>query len=90
MAKRKKNPRLRRALLAVVENQVRHNTPPETRATLDRLLAEGFSRQKALELIACVVTSEMFDVLKNKQPYQEARYIAALRALPRMPWENEK
>ena len=90
MAKQPHNPELRRALLEVVENQLRDGTPPETRTTLDRLLAEGFSRQKALELIACVVASEVFDVLKSGQAYQEARYLAGLRALPRMPWEDKE
>jgi hypothetical protein len=87
MAKQPHNPELRRALLEVVENQLREGTPPETRSTLERLLGEGFSREQALELIACVVSSEIFDVLKSGQPYQEARYLAGLRALPRLPWD---
>jgi len=33
------------------------------------------------------VTSEIFDVLKNRQPYDEARYLAALCRLPTLPWE---
>jgi hypothetical protein len=74
--------------LEVVENQLRDGTPPETRATLERLLAEGFSRTKAVELIACVVSSEIFDVLQSGQPYQEQRYLAGLRALPRRPWDD--
>jgi len=45
------NPHLRRAILEVVENQLRDNTPPETRATLDRLIAEGCSRKEAIELL---------------------------------------
>jgi hypothetical protein len=72
-----------------VDNQLREGTPPETRTTLERLLREGVSRERALELIACVVTSEIFDVLKSGQTYQEARYLAGLRALPRLPWESD-
>jgi hypothetical protein len=89
MAKQPYNPELRRALLEVVENQLRDGTPPETRDTLNRLMGEGRSRDQALELIACVVSSEVFDVLKSGQAYQEARYVAGLRALPRLPWESE-
>lgn len=88
MARQPHSPELRRALLEVVENQLRDGTPPETRATLERLLAEGFSRTKAVELIACVVSSEIFDVLQSGQPYQEQRYLAGLRALPRRPWDD--
>ena len=89
MAKQPYNPHLGRAILEVVENQLRDNNPPETRHTLDRLIREGFSRTKATELIACVVSCEIFDVLKNNQEYQEARYLAGLRALPRLPWDDE-
>ena len=87
--KQKGNPYLRRAILEVVENQLRDGTPPETRATLERLMAEGCSREEAVRLVACVVTSEIFDVMKNKEPYNESRYLAALRALPRLPWEKK-
>ena len=77
-----------RAQRLAVENQLRDGAPPETRATLERLLAEGFSRDAAAELIACVVSTEIFDVLKSGQPYQEDRYVAGLRALPRLPWDR--
>ncbi len=90
MSKKPHNPELRRALLEVVENQLRDGSPPETRTTLDRLLRDGFSRDQALELIACVVSSEIFDVLKSGRPYQEARYLAGLRALPALPWEDNE
>jgi hypothetical protein len=81
------NPHLQRAILEVVENQLREGTPPETRASLQRLMAEGRSREEAVKLIGCVVTSEIFDVLKNHEPFNETRFVAALRALPRLPWE---
>jgi hypothetical protein len=90
MAKKPHSPELRRLLLEVVDNQLREGTPPETRVTLDRLLKEGFPRERALELIACAVSAEIFDVLKSGRPYQADRYLAALRGLPRMPWDVEE
>jgi hypothetical protein len=90
MAKQPYGPELRRALLEVVDNQLREGTPPETRITLERLIGEGLSRERALELIACVVSAEIFDVLKSGQPYLEARYLAGLRALPRLPWQGKE
>ncbi len=89
MAKQPQNPALRRALLEIVDNQLRDGTPPETRSTLDRLISEGYSRDQARELIACVVSAEIFDVLKSGQPYDEARYLAGLRALPRLHSEDK-
>jgi hypothetical protein len=90
MAKQPYSPGLRRALLEVVDNQLRDGTPPETRTTLERLIGEGYARERALELIACVVSSEIFDVLKSGKPYQEVRYLAGLRALPQLPWEGNE
>lgn len=90
MAKQPYNPVLRAALLEVVDNQLRDGTPPETRATLKRLMADGIPEKEARELIACVVSTEVFDVLKSGQPYQEGRYVAGLRALPRLPWEDDE
>lgn len=76
------SPALQAALLDVVDTQLRDGTPPETRQTLDRLLAAGYPETEARRLLACAVTSEIFDVLTKRQPYDEARYIAALRRLP--------
>jgi hypothetical protein len=90
MAGKAQKPELRRALLEIVHNQLRDDDPPETRATLERLIAEGYTRERALELIACAVTSEVVDVYNSGKPYDEARYLAALRALPRLPWEDKE
>lgn len=81
------NKRLRRVILEVVDNQLRDNTPPETKQTYQRLLKEGFSKDGARRLIGAVVSSEIFEVLKKQEPYDEKRFIAALHKLPKMPWE---
>ena len=77
----------RAAILEVVENQLRDGTPPETKLTFQRLVAVGYSEHEARRLIAAVVASEIFGVLKHNQPYDETRFIAALRRLPKMPYE---
>jgi len=74
-------------LLEIVDNQLREGNPPETTETFERLQAEGCTPAQAKEFIACAVTSEIFDVMKNNQPYDEARYIKALQGLPKMPWD---
>ncbi|MBA4107640.1 MAG: hypothetical protein C0485_18050 [Pirellula sp.] len=81
------NPVLRAAIMEIVHNQLRDNTPPEVKTTLERLLAEGQTREQAEELIACVVSSEIVDILKQGQPYNETRYLNALRKLPQLPWD---
>jgi len=48
------NPRLQKAILEVVENQIRENNPPETKKTLDRLLKAGYSKDDAMKsIVSC-------------------------------------
>ena len=81
--------RLNQAILEVVDNQIRDNDPPVTRETFDRLVAEGFPPDHARSLIGCVVASEIFDVLTHQQPYNEDRFVKALRNLPALPEPSE-
>ncbi len=81
----KPNTRLKAMVLKVVDNQLRANDPPETRSTLERLLKEGYSKKEAKELIGCVVTSEIFDIMKTKKEFNPLRYRAALSRLPQLP-----
>jgi len=81
------NPHLKAAILEVVDNQIKNNDPPETRQTFDRLINEGYSKREAKRLIGCVVTTEIFDVLKNKEEFNLTRFINALNKLPKMPWK---
>ncbi len=81
----KPDPRLNKAALDVVEKQIRQLNPPATKETFDRLIREGHDDDEARRLIGCVVASEIFDILKNMEPYDEIRYVAALRKLPELP-----
>lgn len=78
---------MRKVFLEIINNQIRDNKPPETKQTLDRLISEGISEKEAKDMIGCVVISEIFDVLKNKEDFNEQRYIAALNKLPEQSWE---
>lgn len=75
------------ALLEVIDNQIRDNDPPETRKTLERLITEGFSEIESKKLIACVVSVEMFNILKNEVPYKHEKFIKGLNSLPKLPWD---
>ncbi len=81
----KHNKRLKSAILEVVQNQIDLNDPPETKATFDRLVSEGFSENKAKELIASVVAVEVFEVLKNRGTFDKDRFVTALNKLPEIP-----
>ena len=83
----KTNPVLKQTILEVVNNQLKSLDPPETKQTYDRLIADGISDQEARRLIGCVVSSEIFDVLKQQQPFDHARFVKVLNKLPKLPWE---
>lgn len=76
------------ALVEVVENQIQDNDPPETRITLDRLMSLGESRENAMRYIASVLSVEVFEMLKNKTPYNEERYLTNLKNLPELPFDS--
>jgi len=80
--------RRRRMILEVVENQIRDNDPPETRQTLRRLIKEGFSREGAVELIGAVVVNEIYNVFKQEKNFNRKRFVAALRQLPKLPYDE--
>ena len=81
------NPYLKSAILEVVENQLQANDPPETRQAYDRLISEGYSEVEVKKLIGCVVSSEIFDVLKKQEPFNPERFAQALNELPKLPWD---
>ena len=84
------NPVLNAAIMKVVDNQIRDSDPPQTRQTLQRLVADGHSEEEAKRLIACVVSAEIFDVLKQQQPFDLDRFVKALDKLPALPWDEEE
>ncbi len=75
-------------IIEAVENQIRDNDPPETRITLDRLMSLGESRNNAMRYIGAVMAQEMFEILRSKKPYNEDRYIANLKNLPELPFDE--
>jgi hypothetical protein len=74
---------VKEALFEAVQNQIDNDNPKETKLTYDRLVHEGHTHHEAMRLIAFVLVNEMNDMLKVGRPFNEARYIKALKALPR-------
>ncbi len=75
---------VRRALFETIENQIREGNPKETRATFDRLVREGYTADDAMRLIALVLVGEMNTMLRTNRPFNQARYIKALKDLPKL------
>jgi hypothetical protein len=70
MQKQRGNPYARAAIMEVVENQIRDNDPPQTAQTFQRLMAADHSEREAKRLIGCVVSAEIYDVLKKKGAFK--------------------
>jgi hypothetical protein len=81
------NPRLGEAIEEVVLNQINDNNPPITKATYERLVSEGYEKDEALRLIACVVSTEIFNMLKKKEPFHPQNFEKMMKKLPKMPWD---
>lgn len=75
------NLRLKKLILEVVNNQLRDNDPPMTKEVYDKLLKAGYSVSEAKEKIGAVVLTEIYDVMKEKQHYDEERYTNALEEM---------
>jgi uncharacterized protein YoaH (UPF0181 family) len=69
---------VRDAFLDTVLNQLETGDPPETKATLDRLMAEGYSRAHALQAIAAALRTEMNRMLSESTPFDNDKYAALL------------
>ena len=79
------NPLLGEEMNKVVRNQIRQNDPPETKQTYDRLIKEGYPKEEVMRQLAVVVGAEIYDVMKNKEPFNQERYIKRLNDLPMEP-----
>lgn len=82
------NPKLKKMILQVINNQIGANDPPETKRTLNRLISNGYSKEQAKELIASVLVKHIYTILKNEEYFDEAQYTKDLKNLPELPNEE--
>ncbi|MBF0189406.1 MAG: hypothetical protein HQL50_15895 [Magnetococcales bacterium] len=59
---------------------------PETGLTFQRLLSMGYQEREAQHLIANVLSGEMTMMQRFGEPFNQERYAAMLRQLPRQNW----
>ena len=75
------NPRLKKLILEVVDNQLTEGNPPITTETFDRLIAAGYSKKTAKEKIAVAVVGQIYAILHDGQKYDEVAYEKELKAI---------
>lgn len=81
------NKKIREQIFEIIKNQLRDNDPPETKATFDRLRKQGFDDFQTRQMIGQCLAVELFEVMKFGKPYNNARYIKNLLALPKEPFD---
>lgn len=80
-------PDLGEHFIETIKEQIRTNTPRETKETFERLISEGYSESEAYRLLACVLSAEVYAVMKEQRPYNNEVYVKNLKRLPTLPWE---
>lgn len=79
--------KIREQIFEIIKNQIRDNDPPETKATFDRLRKQGFDDFQTRQMIGQCLAVELFEAMKFGKPYNNARYIKNLLALPKEPFD---
>src|SRR5206468_196543 len=79
--RRMANARLKHEILEVIERQLETGDPPETRQTLDRLLASGYPRQQAVQLIGAALVEEIWWMMREHRPFDREHFRALLDAV---------
>ena len=75
------NPRLQKMVFEVIENQIRDNDPPETKATWDRLKSAGYSDLQIKKMIGGVFIQHLYHVMKDLVPMDTEKYVQDLERL---------
>lgn len=79
------DPVLHAAVLEMVNRQLAEGDPPETRETLERLLAEGYAPEHARRMIGFLLIRELTRSMIRQTSFDVRSFIENLRRLPEIP-----
>lgn len=75
------NPFAHVAIHQTIENQLASHEPPQTAETLEALMQAGYTRHEAVHAIGNVLAQEIYEILRDERPFDEAGYVQALHEL---------
>ena len=75
------NPILHVTMHAAIESQIAGGEPPQVTQTVSALGRRGLSHHEAVHRVASVLASEIWHVMHEKQPFDQARYVTGLADL---------
>jgi len=81
------NPILHITIHQTIENQIAIGKPKETAQAIEALMQQGLSRHEAIHRVGTVLADEIFHILKDERPFDEAGFVRKLQRLvkPAMP-----
>ncbi len=77
--------RIHAAIHTAVEVQLAEGRPPQTQATLQRLMDQGMTRHEAIHAIGAVVADELHQLIGDGRGYDEVRFVRRLAELTADP-----
>jgi len=75
------NPRLGDEIRTVVERQLQDPELDAPNDALERLMAQGHTREKAIDTIGAVMLEEIHGMMTAQEPFDRERYVDRLREL---------
>lgn len=75
------NLRLKKLILEIVDNQIDSNDPPCTKEVYTKLQEAGYSKAEAKDKIGAIVSTEIYDILKEGKNFDVALYKKSLEEM---------
>ena len=75
------NPILHITIHQTIENQIAIGKPKETAQAVEVLMQQGLSRHEAIHRVGTVLADEIFHILKDERPFDEAGFVRKLGRL---------
>lgn len=73
---------LGKELKGVILKQIKKNDPPCSRTTYNRLMVEVGDEDEVIRMMACVLSTELYQILKEQRVFDLDRYERLLNRLP--------
>jgi hypothetical protein len=79
------NPILHINIHTTIENQLAMGQPAEIGQAIEGLMQQGLSRHEAIHRVGTALADEIFHILKDERPFDEAGFVRKLQRLVKPP-----
>ncbi len=66
-----------------IENQIADGEPKATGETVETLMRRGVSRHEAIHRVSAALSDEIWHILREQRPFDEAGFVRKLREIAR-------